>query len=1276
MSTCNKSKLEIRNLSKSDILELLNFFINDQVTSKKDKLDSINNLKVLRNKLNRQINYLNKRSLVKPVNRKIGQTNSKFKTGEGLFIYIIGLLFDKARNFITYVRQKYMHLLNLPCAYIFTVNKYFIRLLSYIINSQKFTHKISFFNNFTYLSLIFYLENIIRKIKSVKNKQTISVKVVIFLMFFVVRSIILNCNTILIGTDKMSETETLNQADSTTSSVTSTSPNNTVKLNSQVTINKSITLINKSNKNKSLNKEEIIVLNNENTEKNKATVENLEFRIRQLEVLVHQLKTSLAKPADETPEIRSLINEFHTKQKEEATEKKLTLPLTRIPQRSTSKKVLMQQKENELQELKRNLQSMVKKSTKRDYIRNQSSVKRMADKSVDIYEAYTNKTLNNKEKQMKRQLIEQAFNNLEISSTTIPVPSTNLDDIQTRLVEEDENSSESDESIKVSNNNSKSKTIITDRMNRPNQQKQGLIDDFEYNLTEDEEDENKILKTSNSNSDIAGRDFVKGNRLSMEQKYSLLPLNQLYEYADPQKRNHRLSTSLLNMLEINASNQRTIAEQDSFNTSLPNGLNSIEHTRAEGSPEGANATTVAIETNSSFNTDMEYTENEQTVKSIESIDQQLIECTNKYNDSLNKINAEFKLAYESTLELNSSESNGNGDQIINNILHNTHTSRLENIQEKYDTLCNTLLSEHNSKIEELNQEKNTIITEQKHKKDQLNRTNGENLTAMQHQQIIGVTQTNTNLIPQQNSNENQVKQNQTPANQQHQTQTNTQQLQDTSLKINNDSNLRTTSTTSALPNDNHTPTASRVDNNTEYDWLRPTQDTPSTNKSVFSFKNNTKKSTWQLFRESISLKSPIEMEYLRKDRIQQLRNQQINDRMENDYPRSEYSVTLVGSHTEFLKYSKSTDLEKRMDELFRCKGFREVKFIDVVTNMVSKKLTMKIVTTVYDEYKKLLETWPVDAFGKGVKPETGHSGLMMIINVPITKDLTTCQDELKILAEKYGCCDLIRMGHAANPQNRCKTNMHTIKDFVDRTAARSVPFHQGLTNIQPNIKRTQPCDNCGQLVSHGYDEDGNRKICPNDARCLRCASCDPVHISEGKCKAQPECINCHKSHITKNFVCEMFRRKVVQDNDYVASILVGEGLITRKDEILKWVIKNYTQQENQYDEDKLQSMIDATVNPIKTEMQTMKSIQNDTIDRVKKLETGLIELKEDLKTEMKLNNEELKLELKTEIKQLREENIDNINKLTSTLTESLNTNLEDKLEAKFAKYFKAPVNVD
>ncbi|CAF0820346.1 unnamed protein product [Brachionus calyciflorus] len=265
---------------------------------------------------------------------------------------------------------------------------------------------------------------------------------------------------------------------------------------------------------------------------------------------------------------------------------------------------------------------------------------------------------------------------------------------------------------------------------------------------------------------------------------------------------------------------------------------------------------------------------------------------------------------------------------------------------------------------------------------------------------------------------------------------------------------------------------------------------------------------------------------------------ELNKQKELLYPRKEYGAIIRGRKIQdFYK-----DIHKRINELNRCVNIKNPLLIQPVES--EEDTYLKVIVDNYLDYTKLFGKWPKNAFKAGVEVFPMNTNLQLII-LNVDKSIMVDQKSLMDMEKRYGLVDVERItipeNYIPKPTNKLKANAKTLLDFIeaikcgiylDDTSKR----HQVL----PNIMHAKICKTCGDL---------NHKSCLGKVRCIKCGLFDH---SVNECKSLIElCINCGGTHRCNSELCEKLNDKTFSKNKYTIDIMLGEGLIKSKYEILK-----------------------------------------------------------------------------------------------------------------------------
>jgi hypothetical protein len=94
--------------------------------------------------------------------------------------------------------------------------------------------------------------------------------------------------------------------------------------------------------------------------------------------------------------------------------------------------------------------------------------------------------------------------------------------------------------------------------------------------------------------------------------------------------------------------------------------------------------------------------------------------------------------------------------------------------------------------------------------------------------------------------------------------------------------------------------------------------------------------------------------------------------------------------------------------------------------------------------------------------------------------------------------------------------------------------------------------------------------------CKNC--CLEVHLTE-KCKNPTICKNCKQAHRNDSKKCHRLKQRTYAENDYVLSILLGEGIIRHESDILRNPDSGNT---NGIDGEEVQEIVDEMITKNKT----------------------------------------------------------------------------------------------
>lgn len=162
--------------------------------------------------------------------------------------------------------------------------------------------------------------------------------------------------------------------------------------------------------------------------------------------------------------------------------------------------------------------------------------------------------------------------------------------------------------------------------------------------------------------------------------------------------------------------------------------------------------------------------------------------------------------------------------------------------------------------------------------------------------------------------------------------------------------------------------------------------------------------------------------------------------------------------------------------------------------------------------------------------------------------------------------------------------------------------------IRPKIKICFVCKICTTI--------GNHINCDRPQTCIICSSEDSEHAFN-KCGNSPFCKNCGLAHPANSDNCDVLKRRVVAENDYLATLCVGEGILSRKVELLKWYKTNiYIEPPtgSALDLRVVKQMIVDHVQPLKHEISDVNDSLKQHDIKIKELASNVLEMKEALKS--------------------------------------------------------------
>ncbi len=373
-----------------------------------------------------------------------------------------------------------------------------------------------------------------------------------------------------------------------------------------------------------------------------------------------------------------------------------------------------------------------------------------------------------------------------------------------------------------------------------------------------------------------------------------------------------------------------------------------------------------------------------------------------------------------------------------------------------------------------------------------------------------------------------------------------------------------------------------------------------------------------------------------------------NDELEKNYPRNDLTVLLYGKKiSDYMG-----DHYSMIDEVKRClKKISEPSYVELEVCNVTNRPCIKIVTDNYDDYLEMLNApWPKDAFGSGVIAKPGLLNQALIIDCPVRdgeEDPLDNPATIKHL-QSLGLFAPVRL----NPgDSRIKVHPNNLNSLLFHIIKESIQLGKKMRRIKPKIKICFVCSICGII--------GNHINCDRNRVCLIC-NCNDLDHAFNKCGNQANCKNCGQSHPANSDSCESLKKRIVAENDYLASLCVGEGILARKVEVLKWYKSNVFIEPatgNNIDMRAVKQLIRDEMGPLRGELDEFRTTLDKHEIKIKELTSNVLEIKSDVKnTKESVNN--LQNEVKSNHEEYKSNQISLNNKIDKFNTQNL-VNMEE-----------------
>ncbi len=277
----------------------------------------------------------------------------------------------------------------------------------------------------------------------------------------------------------------------------------------------------------------------------------------------------------------------------------------------------------------------------------------------------------------------------------------------------------------------------------------------------------------------------------------------------------------------------------------------------------------------------------------------------------------------------------------------------------------------------------------------------------------------------------------------------------------------------------------------------------------------------------------------------------------------------------------------------------------------------------YSDFQHLLRPWNNKPFGcRNVIPKVGWIGLDINIfgytnfkekpkkfdsdkerlQVNSTEQKSTKPPENITPAEKifleevHGVVEVERIGLT----NKLTAKVKSIKHF-EEAIRYGVQLIDGKKTVKPKIQLPQQCKTCADWTSY-------HKPCT----IVECLNCGKGGHTEVECNNRTECKHCHGSHHALDKNCPVYQSKLIKLNDLIASVLVGEGVLRHKGELVRYAypdveltMTNTTNQTNINDVKKLViEEVTKQTKPIQESIESVKQSALETDKRIRIIESN------------------------------------------------------------------------
>lgn len=325
-----------------------------------------------------------------------------------------------------------------------------------------------------------------------------------------------------------------------------------------------------------------------------------------------------------------------------------------------------------------------------------------------------------------------------------------------------------------------------------------------------------------------------------------------------------------------------------------------------------------------------------------------------------------------------------------------------------------------------------------------------------------------------------------------------------------------------------------------------------------------------------------------------------NEELEIKYPRDKFGYELLIKGAGIKNFSK--DMTCRLTEIakYAMVNANGIDELSTVNADDSDEVAIYLKTFSWTVYKTIKNKLKINnkAFGSGVTAEPLPTHLeVKVMGFEVDRDITKNQMLVKKLNEA-GLFDVKRITNVkGEPIPQLRARVESLARYIKLIKEKKIKVDPKQYCVEPVIRYANPCGKCGAL-NHGP------KNCIATPLCLKCGDVDH---QKRPCVNTLRCINCNGCHATNSESCALIRSKIYNDNKYILSLLVGEGIFKTNDDILR------SNAHTMFDLSNIKSYIDEKIanlnGNVEVKLNTISDDQSRINSRMGKLEnrTDLIE---------------------------------------------------------------------